>query len=181
VIPDAIPVSAESSVQRPTAGAADFDAFFRAQYQPIVRITWSLTGRLALAEELAQEVFLVAHRQWARISNYDDPPAWLRRVAINRALSALRRRAVESRGLARAAGLGGGPPDEAELPAAAAEVWRALRALPRRQAEVLVLVIVEDRAVADVARILNCSEHTVRTHLRRGRSKMAEMLGAEER
>jgi predicted RNA polymerase sigma factor len=47
---------------------------------------------------------VVAHRQWGRIGGYDDPGAWVRRVAANLAVSRVRRRLAEARALVRLAG-----------------------------------------------------------------------------
>ncbi len=157
--------------------SVDFDVFYSSDYESVVRIGWSLTGDRAIAEEVAQEAFVVAHRRWERIQRYDNPGAWVRRVAINQSLSWLRRRRVETSGLAR---VSRERLSEVTAPDSTAEVWRALRTLPKRQVEVLVLVVVEDRSVSDVARILRCGEPTVRTHLRRGRLKLAELLGVDE-
>lgn len=60
-----------------------------------------------------------------------------------------------------------------------ADVWRAVSELPKRQAQVIALVFLEDRSVADVALILECSENTVRTHLGRARRSLAQRLGVE--
>jgi RNA polymerase sigma-70 factor (ECF subfamily) len=51
-----------------------------------------------------------------------------------------------------------------------------VRRLPRRQREVVVLVHVDDRSVADVAAVLGCAEDTVRTHLRRAHAHLARVL-----
>jgi len=171
---DATPIAATGRLRW---ASADFAGFYSSEYVAVVRIGWSLTGDRAIAEEVAQEAFVAAHRRWDRIQCYDDPGAWVRRVAINRSLSWLRRRRTEASGLAR---IVREHATNMTPPESTAEVWRALRTLPKRQAEVLVLVVVEDRPVAEVARILRCGEPTVRTHLRRGRLKLAELLGVDE-
>jgi len=158
------------------ASSVAFDDVYRREYASIVRIAWSLSGRRAVAEEIAQDTFVAAHRHWSRVGTYADVGAWLRRVAINASLSTLRRRAVEARGLVR---LGSERRHDDVLPESTDEVWTALRKLSRRQAEVLVLVVVEDRSIADVSTILECGEETVRSHLRRGRARLAELLGVE--
>lgn len=166
---------------RPDAGgvaALGFDAWYAAQYPAVVRLAWVLTGRRDVAEELAQDAFVAAHRRWAQLSAYDDPAAWVRRVALNRAVSALRRRAVEAKGLGRLAGRGRASSEPPALPDA--EVWAAVRALPRRQAEVIALAVVEDLPVEEVAAVLGCGPETVRTHLRRARLALATALGAVE-
>src|SRR3954467_14502477 len=61
-----------------------FDDFYTAEYPSVVRLAFALTGRLAVAEEMAQEAFLAAYRRWNRISRYDEPGAWVRRVVTHR-------------------------------------------------------------------------------------------------
>ena len=153
----------------------DFATFYRREYTALVRLTYTLTGRLDVAEEIAQDAFLAAHRNWDRLQHYDLPGAWVRRVATNAAVSGFRRRAREVRALGR---LWRGPA-AMELPEPAEELWVALRSLPKRQAQVLALLFVEDRRTADVAAVHDCSEDTVRTHARRGRQTLARILQEE--
>jgi RNA polymerase sigma-70 factor, ECF subfamily len=81
-------------------------------------------------------------------------------VAANLATSALRRRLIEARALARF--WARGEPSLVELPASQADFWRAVRSLPRRQAQVVALHYLED-PVVEVARLLGCAEGTVKT------------------
>jgi len=171
----------ERGVDEPVAAwspAGDFEAFWRAEYPAIVRITYALTGRRHVAEELAQDAFVAAYRHWAEISSYDRPGAWVRRVATNAAISSLRRRSAELRAITRL-GLRRPPPSVVEIPEPDAQVWSALRSLPRRQSQVLALMVVDDLSVSEVAKVLQVSEDTVRTHARRGREALARRLGSE--
>ena len=83
-------------------------------------VAWALTGNVWTAEEVAQDAFLRAHRDWERISGYDEPGAWVRRVAINLATSRLRRGLREVRALAR---LGGRRVEDWHLPDPSREFW----------------------------------------------------------
>jgi RNA polymerase sigma-70 factor (ECF subfamily) len=130
-----------------------------------------------VAEELAQDAFEAAYRHWDRVRAYDEPGAWVRRVVANRCVSAWRRGVTEARLLAR---LRRERVAAVELPERVGEVWVAVRALPRRQRQVMALVVLEGRSVAEVARVLACSEESVRTHLRRARSTLARRLQAAE-
>jgi RNA polymerase sigma-70 factor (ECF subfamily) len=150
-----------------------FEHFYRSEYAAVVRLAFTLTGRRDLAEELAQDGFLAAHRNWARVSGYDDPPAWVRRVVANRSTSSGRRHLTGLRLVAR---LSRERPAEPELSEPTHELWSLVRALPKRQAQVLALTFLEDRSVADVAAVLGCGEETIRTHLRRGRQTLAAQL-----
>ena len=46
-------------------------------YQAVVGLAYALSGSRWLAEDLAQEAFLAAHRNWPRVSAYDQPGAWV--------------------------------------------------------------------------------------------------------
>jgi RNA polymerase sigma-70 factor (ECF subfamily) len=82
------------------AGATDhlsseresFEAFFQARHRAIFAYLWRMTGEEEAANDLCQETFLRAWRQFERIRLYDRPEAWLLRVATNLALNHLRRR-----------------------------------------------------------------------------------------
>jgi len=60
---------------------ADFEEFFAREYPGLLAMLTALTGHRTVAEDLAQEAMVKAHQRWSRISGYDKPAAWLRRVA----------------------------------------------------------------------------------------------------
>jgi RNA polymerase sigma-70 factor (ECF subfamily) len=156
-------------------GRESFEVFYRHEYHAVVALAYALTGRAAVAEELAQDAFLVAHKSWGRISTYEMPGAFVRRVVTNLCVSFARRLAAEARALAKLASRS--PAWSVPLPAEDADFWRSVRSLPRRQAQVIALRYLEDRTDADIARILGCSEATVRVHLHNGRAALADRLG----
>jgi DNA-directed RNA polymerase specialized sigma24 family protein len=69
----------------------DFEQFSLREYRGVVELAYALSGNRAGAEDIAQEAFLRAHRDWHRVGRYQHPGAWVRRVA-NLAASAVRRR-----------------------------------------------------------------------------------------
>lgn len=152
----------------------DLDDLYRREYRSVVALAYGLSGSRSGAEELAQEAFLEAHRAWDRISAYDDPAAWVRRVVANRSVSQVRRRVAEAKALTRVMGRRELP---AVLPEPDAEFWRAVRRLPRRQAQAVALHYLDDLSVADVAAVLEISPDTVKVHLHRGRQALAASLG----
>jgi RNA polymerase sigma-70 factor (ECF subfamily) len=152
-----------------------FESFYTREFPLMVAVVYALTGQRWAAEELAQEALLRAYRAWDKVSRYDKPGAWLRRVTINLATSFLRRRLVEARAMAQMAlrvrpALDPHPPGEESL-------WRAVRDLPARQRQVFVLYYVDGRSVAEIADILEVGETTVRTHLQRGRDLVTDRIG----
>jgi RNA polymerase sigma-70 factor (ECF subfamily) len=156
------------------AVSADFNAFYRHEYPSIRALVWTLTGDLGVAEDLTQESFLRAHARWSDVSGYDEPGAWVRRVAINLATSVLRRRGREARALVR---FRARERREWELPQDDREFWAAVRALPARQASVLALHYYEDLPISDIATVLGIAEGTVKAHLHKGRHNLARRLG----
>lgn len=150
--------------------------FYRREYAGVVRLAFALTGRRDVAEETAQDSFLSCYRKWDRISGYDDPTGWVRRVVVNRCISNGRRHATELRLLVK---LRRERPPDPPLPAMSQRLWAAVRELPRRQAQVVALTFIEDLDVREVAATLGIGEESVRTHLRRGRAAIAARLKEE--
>jgi RNA polymerase sigma factor (sigma-70 family) len=154
-----------------------FESFYLREFRKVVALTYALSGSGLAAEDLAQEAFLAASQRWEVIGRYERPEAWVRRVAANMARRTVRRRFTEARVLARAAlGRGGQPGQVRELPDDAAGVWQAVRRLPRRQAQVVVLYYLAGETVAEVAATLGLAEGTVKAHLSRARRALSEQL-----
>jgi RNA polymerase sigma-70 factor (ECF subfamily) len=154
--------------------AETFEAFYSREYSAVLALAAVLSGSPAVAEDVTQEAFVAAFRQWDRVGVYDQPGAWVRRVVANQAASAARRRVRDSAIVARLAGRRSPPSHLPELPDA--EFWSEVRVLPRRQAQCVALFYLEDRSVADIAAILTLSESTVRVHLHAGRQRLATRL-----
>jgi RNA polymerase sigma-70 factor, ECF subfamily len=157
----------------PLAESGGFEAFYLREYHAVVQLAYALSGSRLGAEDIAQEAFLRAFRDWQAIHN---PSAWVRKVAVRRAGRTVHRRLLEARALARL--LAGRGPAVTELPEEDAEVWRAVRALPRRQAQVIALRYVADAPVAEIAQTLGMAEGTVKAQLHRGRQALAARLAS---
>lgn len=152
-----------------------FARLYRDEFARVTAVVQSLVGRRDVAEEIAQDAFVVAYTRWWRVSGYDRPQDFVRRVALNRAVSSLRRTGAERRALTRA----GARTDvhrTTEPDVAAAPLWQHVRRLPARQAQVIALVYVEDLAIERVAEVLGISISSVKTHLRRARSTLADTM-----
>jgi RNA polymerase sigma-70 factor (ECF subfamily) len=97
-------------------------------------------------------------------------------VCANLAVSFVRRRIVEARGLLR---LRRGRTEVVSLDDDDAAFWAEVRRLPKRQAQCIVLCYVYGCSVADIAQVLGCGDGSVKTHLSRARSKLATRVGAQ--
>jgi len=153
-----------------------FDAFYLAEFPRMVALGTALTGDPALTEELAQEAMLRTYRHWPKVTTYDRPGAWTRRVTMNLAFSAKARRRAESDALTRIASEHTATTYEL---GDAAEFWAVVRRLPRRQCAAVTLYYLEDWAIADIAAALGCSENTAKGHLFKGRNNLARLLDTE--
>ena len=124
---------------------AGFAEFYQASYRRLAVQVYAYVGSAAEAEDAVQEAFLRAWRRWSVVSRYDDPVAWVRRVAWNLATGHLRRVMRAARVLRRhrragpVAVLG---PDHVALVA-------ALRRLPHRHRQVIVMHYIADMSVAE--------------------------------
>jgi len=154
-----------------------FEVFYLREYPKVVGFLYGLLGSRLVAEELAQETFLVAYRDWGRISGLDNPRAWVRRVAINQRGSFLRaylRQQTRERDVTIRY-----EDDSIKLADEHAEVWQAIRTLPPLQAQVIALYYYEDYSVAQVAAALGRAPGTIKAQLHHGRRKLARLLGTE--
>jgi RNA polymerase sigma-70 factor (sigma-E family) len=155
-----------------------FEYFYLQEYPGVVALAHALSGSRMGAEDIAQEAFLRAYRDWDRVGSYEHQAAWVRRVAANLATSGLRRRLVEARALTRLAGRW--QPTVDPLAAGDAEFWAAVRALPRRQAQAVALYYFQDLSVQQTATVLGCAEGTVKAHLAKARQTLARQLQPEQ-
>jgi RNA polymerase sigma-70 factor (sigma-E family) len=151
----------------------DFRDFFTAEYGHLRRLGFLLTGDWAQADELAQESLVRTFWVWPRVRRLERPDAYTRRVLVNRHRSLLRRALVEARYATRIY------QRETYLLAideGAMVLWAAVRALPRRERDVLVLRFYEDLAEAEVARLLRLPLGTVKSLTHRGLVRLRAKL-----
>ncbi len=158
----------------PTDPLAGYTVFFEREFPRVVRTVYLIVRDLGRAEDLSQEAFIQLFTHWKKVSTYERPEAWVRRVAIRlstrharreRMRSILERQTVE-------------PSYEVEGPV---DLLRALRLLSVNQRAAIVLHYYEDRPIEEVAEILDCSQNTVKSHLHRGRTSLRSLLADETR
>jgi RNA polymerase sigma-70 factor (ECF subfamily) len=152
-----------------------FEEFMKRERRLVVALLYGLTGDWYAAEDLAQDAFLAAQTHWSRVSHLDKPGGWVRRVAVNGYRRWRRRRLHEARLLALQVPLAGD--QQVELATAHAEVWDAIRRLPRGQSEVMALRLQADLSEAEIADILEIPQGTVKSRLHHARRTLARWLG----
>ena len=154
-------------------GEVAFEQVYRSCYARLVGQLFLVTTDHAEAEEAVQEAFTRLWAQWPKLRHYDNPEAWTRRVALNIAASRWRRR---TRGvqLSAAHDLAAGPGPEGS------DLVVALRALPVKQRQALVLHHVAGLQVAEVAAEMSARPGTVKSWLSRGRAALARLVQDKE-
>jgi RNA polymerase sigma-70 factor (ECF subfamily) len=159
------------------ADAAGFDEFYLASRADLLRQLTAMTSEPELAQDVLQEAFARAWQRWSRVSELEDPRAWVRTVAWRLAISQFRRRKVADRFLA---GARRRPPTEA-TPEDALDLDQALRLLNPVYRQALVLHDLYGYTVEQVAVECGVAVGTVKSRLSRGRAAVAASLGADYR
>jgi len=154
----------------------DFEDLFVEEYPRVVRTVFFVLQDEGRAEEVTQDAFVQLLRHWAKVRDYDRPGAWVRRVALRLAVKTARR---EQRLVALTRRLR--PQQVQELPVfpISPETMAALRSLPVKERAVVVLHYLEDRPVAEIADLLDCTESAVKMRLSRARHHLADLLAEE--
>jgi RNA polymerase sigma-70 factor (sigma-E family) len=162
-------------VQRVSADDAVTD-LYAAYYRSLVRTAALLLGQQSHAEEIVQDAFVAMHGKWGRLRDPDKAAAYLRSMVVNRSRSALRRRVVEDKHRPLAG------PDEPSAEYGALvllerdRVMTALRTLPGRQREALVLRYYADLSEAEIADAMGISRGAVKSHASRGLAALRNVL-----
>lgn len=157
----------------------DFRNLFADESAQVTRTVYLIVQDQGRAEEITQDAFVQLFRNWRKVVNYDRPGAWVRQVAIRRAINAVNRERRLAAALAR--WLPTLEPVVPEGPDVSVEVMSALAQLAPRQRAALVLFYFEDRPVDEVAELLRCAPSTAGVHLHRGRERLAQLLTEEVR
>ncbi len=160
---------------------ADFARLVETESRGLIAAVTAIVGDQHRAEEIVQDAFERCYRRWRRVSRLDRPGAWVRRVAINEAISSTRRRTSERKATVRLEALAAIPPPEAD-PLRALEdeaVWAAVRALPREQAVVIALRYGADLGIDEIAETVGSTAAAVKSLLHRARAALRESADLE--
>ena len=149
------------------------------QYRPLVRMSAMLLGDTGAAEEVVQESFIAVHAAWRRLRDIDKAVPYLRRSVLNRSRSILRHRMVTDRHV---------PVREPDMPSAEqgaiaqferSAVIEALRSLPARHREALVLKFYLELSEEEIAAAMKISTGAVKSHTSRGKAALRTALEPE--
>ena len=153
-------------------GLETFEAAFPELVLPAFRVALRILGNVPDAEDVAADALVRALRSWDRVGIMPYRTAWIVRVASNLAVDRVRRRPLAP---ARA----GEVPDLADEVALRLALSAALKALPRRQCQVMALRYLGGLSEAEVAQSMGISQNSVKKHATRAVSTLRLRLGAD--
>lgn len=175
-----VPEPVAPAVRDPAAadgdGAGAVAALYAAHYRSLVGLAVLLVHDVGTAEEVVQESFIAMHRRWRLLRNGEKALSYLQRSVVNGSRSVLRHRQVVDRNAPKA------PPDMPSAEEGAVELLErsamvaALRTLPLRQREVLVLRYYGDLSQRQVAQTMGISTGAVKSHTARAMSSLRVLL-----
>lgn len=145
--------------------ADDFDQFFYRLLPSVMRVARRIVVDLAAAEDISAEAFARAFASWSKVAKLSYRDAWVIRVATNLALDQVKRRRpplVEPQA----------SEDPADLAVNRQLLTEALRSLPRRQRQAVVLHYLADLPEDEVGQAIGVRQGTVKAHLQRGREAL---------
>jgi RNA polymerase sigma-70 factor (sigma-E family) len=167
---------ASSKVRPQSSADSVVIELYSVHFQALVQLAELLVWDRPTAEEVVQDAFVAMHGSWQRLGGAEKALGYLRQAVVNRSRSVLRHRTVVDKNLQET------PPD---MPSAEHEalallerqaVVAALRGLPDRQREVIVLRYYADLSEAETATIMGVSRGAVKSHLARGMATLRVYL-----
>jgi RNA polymerase sigma-70 factor (sigma-E family) len=158
----------------PSGSDDEYLAYVHARVPGLRRTAYSLSGNRHEADDLVQETLTKLYTRWSRASRADDVDAYVHTMLVRVFLDSRRRGWWKVR-------LVGGPPDPEPVafgsPEDGAVVRSALTRLPPRQQAVLVLRYLCDQPISEVARLLGCTEGTVKSQTSHALARLRDLLG----
>ncbi|MDQ6659118.1 MAG: SigE family RNA polymerase sigma factor [Actinomycetota bacterium] len=149
-----------------------FKDFVAANSARMIRIAFLIAGNQSAAEDLLQDTLVRLYKVWPSLRGDEPPLNYVRRIIYTTHVSAWRRISREV--------LSAAPPDRADpddryaLLATRDELWREVQQLPSMQRAVVLLRYYEDLDTATIARTLDISTGSVKTHASRALQKLRE-------
>lgn len=158
-----------------------FDELYRKHYRRVYSICLRMTGNVAEAEDLTQEVFIQLHRKLGSFRGEAAFTTWLHRLTVNQVLMHFRKRSVRSELTTEDGEVPDSVDPETINPEAMPIVDRialetAIGKLPPGYRTVFVLHDVEGYEHEEIARLLGCSSGTSKSQLHKARLKLRRLL-----
>ena len=166
----------DQSVGRQLTAREAVTELYTSHYGSLVRLAALLVRDEPTAEEVVQECFIAMHDGWHRLRDKDKALSYLKQAVVNRCRSVLRHRSMAQRNA---------PKPTPDMPSAEQDamsllersaVIAALKALPGRQRQALVLRYYADLSEAQIAKTMGISHGAVKSHTARGVAALRTVL-----
>jgi RNA polymerase sigma-70 factor (ECF subfamily) len=162
------------------ARSGDREAFAQLveeHYDFIFRVACKWSGRRSDAEDIAQDVCVKLATALRQFDGRSALTSWLYQVTLNAVRDHQRAAGRRGRNTEAFAQVSpeDAPPDQEDA-VAARELWAAVRRLPGRQRDAVLLVYAEERNHADAAEIMGCKEGTVSFHIHEAKKTLRGLL-----
>lgn len=173
-------------VQRAIAGdRAGFAALVSRHYDMMFRVAFKWSGNREDAEDIAQDVCARLGRSIASYDGKSQFTTWLYQVVLNATRDHHRRQEVNRRKMSDFANELTTSHDQSavdnDIDDALQSLWQAVRLLPQRQCDSVMLVFAEELTHADAARVMGCAEGTVSSNIHDAKKRLKKLLLEEER
>lgn len=157
------------------------EQWMREHGDALTRAIVLLTGDEELAQEIAQETFILAYRSADRFRGDSSAYTYLYRIALNLVRSWYRRawNRTAFHEYTESVSPDPGPDERLERDGTCRAVRKAVLALPPRFRETAVLHYFADMPIKDIARVVGVSEGTVKSRLHRARTRLEHSLAQE--
>lgn len=180
---NAISIKSDAGLNAAMAGEAmsGFEDLYRKHYRRVYSICLRMTGNIAEAEDLTQEVFIQLHRKIGSFRGEAAFTTWLHRLTVNQVLMHFRKRSVRSELTTDDGEMPDSIDPETINPESMPIVDRialenAISQLPPGYRTVFVLHDVEGYEHEEIAKLLGCSAGTSKSQLHKGRLKLRRLL-----
>ena len=173
-----VPLSNNDLVRRAAGGdRAAFAALVGEHYDFMFRTAYKWCGNRADAEDVAQDVCVRLARALGSFDGRSAFTSWLYRVVLNAVRDRQRqgaRRAKQADALREVSALDVAPDQESAV--AERQLWDAVRRLPEKQRDAMLLVYAEERSHAEAADIMGVKESTVSWYVHEAKKALKDMV-----
>ncbi|WP_036601018.1 RNA polymerase sigma factor [Olivibacter sitiensis] len=152
-----------------------YHKYAKSVYNSICRVI-SHTGE---AEDILQEAFLLAFEDMERLQNVASFGAWIKRIAINRSISHLRKRKIQFSDVEQVDKADEEVYDMEEnilFDCKVEDIKKAIALLPDGYRTIVSLYLFEEIPQEEIGRMLGISHNTVRTQYHRAKKKIVQAL-----
>ena len=172
------PSDSELAARAQGGDLAAYEQLVRRHWEVLYRTAHAIIGNYDEAQDAAQEACVRAYGVLRRFDRRREFGPWIKGIAVNCALSAVRsqKRAERAQGRGCVAQLQEGPHEIAAAHDLQAALQQAIAHLPAQQRAAIRLFALGDMDLAQTAEVMGCAVGTVKAHLHRAREKLKGLL-----